>query len=114
MTHKPYPEIEPIPDPPTVISVAAVGVGVVGGAHLALAVGGAEVQQGASLLALVAFGGEGQQMFNLVAGLVEIGLAIALTVGLSNWRKASAAWFARQRSERAHLMDQTPTDHHHD
>lgn len=110
--HKPYPEIEPIPDPPTIVSVAAVTVGVVGVAHLTMAAFGAEAQQTSSLLALVAFGAEGQQTFNLVAGLVEIGLAIALAIGLSTWRKERDAWLEQQKADRAHLLQQAPTGHH--
>lgn len=111
--HKPYPEIEPIPDPPTVVSAAAAAIGVVGTAHLGLAAFGAEAQQTSSLLALAAFGAEGQQTFNLVVGLVEIGIAIALAIGLSTWRKERDAWLERQKADRAHLLEQASTGHHH-
>lgn len=112
-SHKPYPEIEPIPDPPTVVAVAAAAVGVIGVTQVGLAAFGADAQQTASLLVLAAFGGEGQT-FNLVVGLIEIGLSVALFLGLSRWRKERDAWLEEQKAARAHLLQQAPADHGHD
>lgn len=112
--HKPYPEIEPVPDPPAILAPATVAVGVVGVAHVAMAAFPAEAVQafnlgGVAHLAMAAFSSGFLQAFNLVAGLLEILIAASLAIGLSQWRTARQEWLTRQRAERAHLLKQKPT-----
>lgn len=87
---KKYPDIDPPPDPPAVVTKSYLGFAALGALHLTLA----------------ALFPECLQLLNLILGLVEILIAIVIGIKSSDWSKKYDEWVANNLGS----QPESPTD----